>query len=105
MTHKKRTESQEKNRKKRMPLASLPSDDRIPVIVGVGEIVDRPQEITAGLEPLALLEQALRRAEEDSGGKLLGAIQSLDVVNFLSWRYRDPEIVLSNRLGIKPKHA
>ena len=32
------------------------SEDRIPVIVGVGEIVDRPKEIAAGLEPLALLE-------------------------------------------------
>jgi acetyl-CoA C-acetyltransferase len=86
------------------PSSPLP-EDRIPVIVGVGEIVDRPQAITAGLEPLALLEQALRRAEEDSGGKLLGEIQSLDIVNFLSWRYRDPEIQLSNRLGIQPKHA
>jgi acetyl-CoA C-acetyltransferase len=75
------------------------------VIVGVGEIVDRPKEITDGLEPLALLEQALRRADADCGGKLLGEIESLDVVNFLSWRYRDPEIQLSDRLGIKPKHA
>ena len=41
---------------------TAPSEDRIPVIVGVGEIVDRPQEITDGLEPLALLEQALRAA-------------------------------------------
>ena len=81
------------------------SDDRIPVIVGVGEIVDRPKEIAEGLEPLALLEQALRRAETDSGAKLLGEIGSLDIVNFLSWRYRDPEIALSDRLGIKPKHA
>jgi len=37
------------------------SEERIPVIVGVGEIIDRPKEITKGLEPLALLEQALRR--------------------------------------------
>jgi acetyl-CoA C-acetyltransferase len=81
------------------------SDDRIPVIVGVGEIVDRPKEIAKGLEPLALLEQALKRAEADSGGRLLGEIQSLDVVNFLSWRYRDPEKQLSDRLGIKPTHA
>ena len=81
------------------------SDDRIPVIVGIGEIVDRPKEIAEGLEPLTLLEQALKRAEADSGAKLLGAIESLDIVNFLSWRYRDPEIQLSNRLGIKPKHA
>jgi acetyl-CoA C-acetyltransferase len=81
------------------------SDDRIPVIVGIGEIVDRPKEITEGLEPLTLLEQALRRAEADSGAKLLGEIGSLDVVNFLSWRYRDPEIALSERLGITPKHV
>src|SRR6202166_1126952 len=81
------------------------SEDRIPVIVGVGEIVDRPKEIAEGLEPLALLEQALKRAEADSGGKLLGEIGSLDIVNFLSWRYRDPEKQLSDRLGIKPKHA
>src|SRR6202167_3365564 len=80
-------------------------DDRIPVIVGVGEITDRPKDIAAGLEPLTLLEEALKRAEADSGGKLLGDIQSLDIVNFLSWRYRDPEIQLSQRLGIKPAHA
>src|SRR6266852_1678422 len=86
------------------PASPLP-DDRIPVIVGVGEIVDRPREISEGLEPLALLEGALKRAEAASGGKLLGKIQSLDIVNFLSWRYRDPEIQLSDRLGIKPTHA
>ena len=82
----------------------LPAD-RIPVIVGVGEIADRPKEIADGLEPLTLLEQALKRAEQDSGGKFLGEIESLDIVNFLSWRYRDPEIRLSQKLGIKPKHA
>jgi acetyl-CoA C-acetyltransferase len=81
------------------------SEDRIPVIVGVGEITDRPKEIAAGLEPLTLLEEALKRAEADSGGKLLDEISSLDIVNFLSWRYRDPEKQLADRLGIKPKHA
>lgn len=83
--------------------SSLP-EDRIPVIVGVGEVIDRPKEITAGLEPLALLEEALRRAEADSGAKLLGEIQSLDVVNFLSWRYRDPEKLLAARIGATPAH-
>jgi acetyl-CoA C-acetyltransferase len=79
-------------------------EDRIPVIVGVGEIVDRPKEIVEGLEPLALLAEALRRAEADSGAPLLTEIDSLDVVNFLSWRYRDPERQLAARLGIDPKH-
>ncbi|MDF0517161.1 acetyl-CoA acetyltransferase [Bradyrhizobium yuanmingense] len=81
------------------------SSDCIPVIVGVGEIVDRPKEITEGFEPLDLLEQALRRAEQDAGAKLLGEVQSLDIVNFLSWRYRDPEQLLAERLGISPAHC
>ena len=81
------------------------SDDRIPVIVGVGEIVDRPADLASGLEPLALLVEALRRAEQDAGGKWLGEIGSLDIVNFLSWRYRDPELQLCARLGITPAHA
>src|SRR5437660_10129436 len=83
---------------------TIPSD-RIPVIVGVGEIVDRPKEITDGLEPLDLLEESLGRAEADAGAKLLGEVQSLDVVNFLSWRYRDPEQLLAQRLGIAPSHC
>jgi acetyl-CoA C-acetyltransferase len=86
------------------PMTSL-SPDRIPVIVGIGEITDRPAETTDGLEPLSLLVEALKRAEIDSGAKLLGEIDSLDVVNFLSWRYREPEKLLSSRLGIQPKHA
>src|SRR6202045_1220286 len=84
---------------------ATPPEDRIPVIVGVGEIVDRPKEVAAGLEPLALLELALKQAEADSGMPLLSEIQSLDIVNFLSWRYRDPARQLSHRLGIKPAHA
>src|SRR5665213_1619270 len=87
-----------------MPSSPTP-DHRIPVIVGIGEITDRPADLTSGLEPLALLEQALKRAETDSGGKLLYEIGSLDVVNFLSWRYRDPEKQLAQRLGINPAHA
>lgn len=79
--------------------------DRIPVIVGVGEFSDHPKELTAGLEPLALIEQALQRAEQDAGGRLLHDIDSLDIVNFLSWRYSDPAKQLSDRLGIAPKHA
>lgn len=84
---------------------TTPPEDRIPVIVGIGEIVDRSKEITEGLEPLDLLEQALRRAEADAGAKLLGEVQSLDVVNFLSWRYRDPEKLLAQRLGVSPVHC
>jgi len=81
------------------------SPERIPVIVGIGEVIDRPAEITDGLEPLALLEQAIRRAETDAGAALIGDIGSLDVVNFLSWRYREPEQLLVQRLGTTPAHC
>src|SRR3954463_9671829 len=97
-----RSEQSEREQEK-MSTTPLP-EDRIPVIVGVGEIVDRPKDIAAGLEPLTLLEEAVRRAEADSGAKLLADIGSLDVVNFLSWRYRDPEQQLAARLGVTPDH-
>ncbi|WP_024517295.1 acetyl-CoA acetyltransferase [Bradyrhizobium sp. Tv2a-2] len=87
-----------------MTVQSL-SPDRIPVIVGIGEIVDRPKHIEDGLEPLTLLEQALKRAEQDAGAKLLHELGSLDVVNFLSWRYRDPEKLLAERIGVTPAHC
>src|SRR3954465_13050390 len=80
-------------------------DNRIPVIVGIGEISDHPTQLTAGREPLALMIEALRRAEQDAGAKLLHQITSLDVVNFLSWRYRDPAAELGARLGIAPAHS
>ena len=99
-----RTESGTFESETRRNVELILPEDRIPVIVGVGEIVDRPKDIAAGLEPLTLLEQALKRAEADSGAKLLGEIGSLDVVNFLSWRYRDPEKQLAARLGANPAH-
>ena len=63
-----------------MASATSTPDDRIPVIVGVGEIADHPAELTAGLEPLALLEAAVRRASEDAAASLLGEIDSLDAM-------------------------
>lgn len=80
-------------------------ENRIPVIVGVGEIIDRPADPVLGLEPLALMAVALKRADADAGGGLLGAIDSLDVVNLMSWRYSDAARQLADRLGIRPGRA
>lgn len=90
---------------KKMAQSTPLPEDRIPVIVGVGEIADRPADPARGLEPLALLEAALQCAENDAGAKLLHDLDSLDVVNFLSWRYEDPEKLLAARLGAKPAHC
>jgi acetyl-CoA C-acetyltransferase len=80
-------------------------DDLIPVIVGAGEIADRPADPARGLEPLALMVEALKHAEQDAGAKLLHEIDSIDVVNLTSWRYNDPAQQLCSRLGIKPARA
>ena len=36
---------------------------------------------------------------------MLSELGSLDVVNFLSWRYRDPEKLLAERVGARPAHC
>lgn len=78
--------------------------DRTPVILGVGEVVDRPKRAVDGLEPCELMARALERADMDAGGGWLRAIDALDVVHFVSWPYEDPLGLLTARLGIDPRH-
>lgn len=82
---------------------SLPLD-RQPVIVGVGEVVDRPPVPHEGRAPLELMLDALRDAERDAGAPLLRLIDSLDVVREVSWPYRDPAGLLAEQLQIKVGH-
>jgi acetyl-CoA C-acetyltransferase len=90
---------------KNKKMAAPPNEAQIPVLVGVGEYSDHPKNISEGLEPLAMLVEALKQAERDSGAKLLHEIDSLDIVNFLSWRYHAPEKQLSAKLNIQPQHV
>lgn len=76
--------------------------DRMPVIVGIGEVKDRPQDRAAGLEPAALMVEALRRAEADAGAALLGSLDSLDVVNSVTWPYADLPGWICQALTIAP---
>src|SRR3954470_25012136 len=87
-------------------MAQVPAD-RVPVIVGVGEVTDRPVDPLEGKEPVALMAEALRLAETDAGGagRLLAALASLDIVNEISWPYRDPVGRLCAALGIRPARA
>jgi len=80
-------------------------DEHIPVIVGIGEITDRPADLQRSLEPLALMAAALERAGEDAGHDLMRGVDSLDVVNLVSWRYADAAHQLTERLGLAPRRA
>ena len=64
--------------------------ERMPVIIGVGQINDRPADPLEGLDPPALMIAALRRAEEDAGAKLLGEVDSLAIVDQIGFRAMNP---------------
>src|SRR5690242_19749709 len=83
----------------------MPEERRgVPAIVGVGQVVDRPEDPTAGREPLVLMEDAVRRAVEDAGGgrALLDAVDTLAVVNVVCHDYGDAPALLAERLGCRP---
>ena len=80
------------------------SPDRIPVIAGIGEVTDRPKDVSTALEPVALMAEAARRADTEARG-LLSATDSMDIVGLVSWRYADACAVLCAKLGIAPARA
>lgn len=81
-------------------------DPRTPVIVGVGQVANRPDRGDDEIEPIELVARAARAAEADSGGAgVLAALDSVRVVKLLSWRYRDPGRLLAERVGAAPRQS
>lgn len=78
-------------------------DEDLPIIVGVGQVTQRP-ESERPREPLALMAEAARLAEADAGaGDLLHALDSVRVINVLSWPSKAPPQDLSRALGVAPR--
>ena len=77
----------------------------LPVLVGAGQTVDRPDDPKHGKEPLALMEEAARRAAEDAGGgpALLAALDTVAVVTNVFHDYGDTPAMLAERLGCRPQ--
>ena len=69
-------------------------DPRTPVIVGVGQVNQRKE--SPDVEPVDLMGWAAREAADP---RVLEALDSIRVVNLLSWRYRDPGLLLGERIG------
>src|SRR5262249_21157759 len=75
-------------------------DPRLPVIIGVGQTVQRASSVEEALEPVDLMAEAARAAAGDAG---LGGVPPLDsvrVVQLLSWRYKDPARLVADALGV-----
>jgi acetyl-CoA C-acetyltransferase len=82
---------------------STPPSDRTPVIVAIGEIAERPEDLARGREPVALMADAVRAALADGLGAVgLESIDSIELVGQITWRYLDPVGLLCERLGIAP---
>ncbi len=93
-------------------------DPRTPVIVGVGQVTNRPGTVEDRVlddrpEPIGLMVDAVRAAVEDcdgaapggpapAGGRLLRRVQSLRVADPLSWHYENPGMLVSAALGLEP---
>jgi acetyl-CoA C-acetyltransferase len=78
----------------------------IPVIIGAGQINDRDEHDKAslGLDSLGLMEGALRAADSDAGGGWLTRLDSLGVVDQISWpQLGDVSAPLAERLGASPR--
>jgi acetyl-CoA C-acetyltransferase len=74
-----------------------------PLLVGAGQVVDRPDDPRDGKEPLALMEIAARRAIDDTGAPgLATAIDTVAVVTNVFHDYGDPATLLAERLGCAP---
>lgn len=83
---------------------TMTDPERIPVIIGGGQVNDRPADPDQGLDSLELMVAALRAAEQDSAaGPLLAAVDSLAIVDQISFReYLDLSRDLADVLGIDP---
>jgi len=72
----------------------VPVDPRTPVLVGYGQVNHR--EECTDVEPVDLMAAAARQAAEP---RVLEAVDAIRVVNLLSARYRDPGLLLGQRIG------
>ncbi|MBS0386270.1 MAG: acetyl-CoA acetyltransferase [Proteobacteria bacterium] len=79
-------------------------ESRIPVIVGVGQINDRPDSDANALNSLGLMKAALQAADREAGGGWLAKLDSLAVVAQLSFpELGDVSRPLADALGAAPR--
>lgn len=74
-------------------------DPRTPVLIGCGQIKQRVDDPRHGVEPLELMLEAARRAEQDTGASdVLKQLDAIFVPRGL-WPYPNPGAWLRDRLG------
>jgi acetyl-CoA C-acetyltransferase len=79
---------------------SLPAPDpNTPVLVGVGQLLNRVEDLDQAIEPVEMMLRAGALAEADAGASgLLKQVQSVRVIRGL-WRYQNPARLVAERIG------
>ncbi|MGX9672723.1 acetyl-CoA acetyltransferase [Mycobacterium sp. HM-7] len=72
----------------------MPLDPRTPVLVGYGQV--NQYDENPGGEPVDLMVAAARAAAD---ARVLEAVDAVRIVNVFSLRYRDPGLLLAQRIG------
>jgi acetyl-CoA C-acetyltransferase len=80
-------------------------DPRTPVLIGAGQLSRRVDRGEPPLEPVDLIVEAARRAATDTGAgdAALTGVDAIHIVSVLSWRYRDPGLLVAERVGAAPR--
>lgn len=75
-------------------------DPRLPVVVGVGQVLNRTDQGADMVEPVELMIQAARIAEDDAGSSgYLKRAEVIAAIPTISWRYRDPGAIAAQAFG------
>jgi len=81
-----------------------------PIVIGVGDFKNRSQKVDDAIEPLQMMYQAILLAILDShvstnhARALRSSIDSIDIVAQWTWPYADLPSLLSQKLGVEPRH-
>ena len=74
-------------------------DPRTPVVVGVSQAMQKPDDLSEALEAVALMEQVVRDAASDAGAPtLLSKLDHIGVVQG-AWKYSDPARLIADAVG------
>jgi acetyl-CoA C-acetyltransferase len=77
-----------------------------PVLIGAGQLTNHPRALGDAIEPIEMMERVAHDAAKDAGAPgLLEMLDSVQVVNILSWSYADAPGMLAAKVGADPKQT
>lgn len=82
----------------------MKDENRIPVIIGTGQLVDRDATLEGYLEPLEMLTRTAQGAAEDTGvgPALFQKLDTIALVGIVGWHPQNAPGLLGEKLGAHP---